>query len=319
MTKKYIQTLLLCIWIGGTSPSFAQSPDPKSAALAKIVPIADVHLHTYSRNGPASDDIVQRMNANGVRWGGGVGDLRHDIAEALGNRHIPAAGQREFAESFIRQGSVTLVEKENIYFRDLFRNAREMFAAGTIKGFGELHTNNESSGPPPFRRKIKTDNPAMRKFYEIANDYGGFIQIHSQQNPEFTEDILRLSADFPNTLTILSHCLPLAQPEDLANLFNQRKNIMCEMSASGELHNRLAKINRPGRAHTTEGLRPKWKALIEAYPDRIMLGSDTCCGWDAYYGEAIAEIHTNLLPYLRSDVIELVAYKNALRVFKLQM
>jgi hypothetical protein len=48
-----------------------------------------------------------------------------------------------------------------------------------------------------------------------------------------------------------------------------------------------------------------------------MLGSDTCCGWDAYYDEAITEIRTNFLPYLRSDVIEQVAYKNAIRIFKL--
>lgn len=307
----YFGFLLFC------SQSFAQAPNPQSIALAKTVPIADLHLHTYSRNGPSSQDVVQRMNANGVRWGGGVGDLRQDIAESLGSRHIPAAGQREFAESFFRQGPSTLVATENLYFRDLFGNARDLFAAGTIMGFGELHTNNESSGPKPFRRNIRTDNPAMRKFYDIANDFGGFIQIHAQHNAEFTEDILRLAADYPNTTTILSHCLPLAQPDDLANLFKQRKNIMCEMSATGELHIRLAKVTRPGRAYNSQGLYPKWKALIEAYPDRIMLGSDMCCGWDAFYDEAITEIRTYFLPYLRPDVIEQVAYKNALRVFKI--
>jgi len=49
------------------------------------------------------------MNANNVRWGGGVGDLRGDIANALGNKHMVTAGQREFAESYIRQGPSTLV------------------------------------------------------------------------------------------------------------------------------------------------------------------------------------------------------------------
>lgn len=311
-------TLITCGLLLLANVGFTQTLDPASIELAKTVPIADIHLHTYSRNGPSSADIVKKMNANNVRWGGGVGDLRLDIAEALGKRHIPAAGQREFAESFFRQGAATLVATDNVYFIDLFTNARNMFAAGTIKGFGELHTNNESSGPQPFRRKIRTDNPAMRKFYDIANDYGGFIQIHSQHNAEFTEDILRLTADFPNTITILSHCLPLSKPDDLAYLFKQRKNIMCELSATGELHIRLAKVIRPARVYTADGLRSTWKTLIEAYPDRIMLGSDTCCGWDAYYDEAITEIRTNLLPGLRPDVIEQIAYKNALRVFKLQ-
>ena len=317
MKTQHVRIALAALAFAISSSGVAQTPDPISVELAKTVPIADIHSHTYSRNGPSSADVVERMNANNVRWSGGVGDLRIDIANALGSRHIPAAGQREFAETFIRQGPTALIETENVYFRDLFRDAHEMFSKGIIKGFGELHTNNDSSGPPPFRRKIPTDNPVIRKFYGIANEFGGFVQLHTQHNKEFTEDILRLSADFPNTTTILSHCLPLGQPEDLANLFGQRKNIMCELSANGDLHPRLARVNRPGRAYTANGLRPKWKELIENFPDRFMLGSDTCCGWDAYYAEAIAEIRTNLLPYLRPDVLEQVAYKNALRVFKL--
>lgn len=315
--KTLFSIFILAALVSISSVGLAQTQDARSVELAKTVPIADIHMHTYSRNGPGTAEVVERMTANNIRWGGGVGDLRRDIADALHGRHIPAAGQREFAESFFRQGASSLVETENVYFRDLFREAHDMFAKGTIKGFGELHTNNEHSGPQPFRRKLKTDNPVIRKFYAIANEFGGFVQLHTQHNAEFTEDILRLSEDFPNTTTILSHCLPHGQPEDLANLFKQRKNIMCEMSATGELHNRLARVNRPGRAYSANGLRPKWKALIEEFPDRIMLGSDTCCGWDAHYNEAITEIRTNLLPYLRFDVIEQVAYKNALRVFKL--
>ena len=315
--KTLFSIFVLAALVSISSVGLAQTQDARSVELAKTVPIADIHMHTYSRNGPGTAEVVERMTANNIRWGGGVGDLRRDIADALHGRHIPAAGQREFAESFFRQGASSLVETENVYFRDLFREAHDMFAKGTIKGFGELHTNNEHSGPQPFRRKLKTDNPVIRKFYAIANEFSGFVQLHTQHNAEFTEDILRLSEDFPNTTTILSHCLPHGQPEDLANLFKQRKNIMCEMSATGELHNRLARVNRPGRAYSANGLRPKWKALIEEFPDRIMLGSDTCCGWDAHYTEAITEIRTNLLPYLRFDVIEQVAYKNALRVFKL--
>ncbi len=317
MAMSLIKLIAFAIAIIAPVAGLTQALDPKSVELAKTVPIADIHMHTYSRNGPGTTEAVERMAVNNVRWGGGVGDLRFDIADALRGRHIPAAGQREFAESFFRQGPSTLVATENVYFRDLFRDAHDMFAKGIIKGFGELHTNNESSGPPAFRRKIKTDNPVIRKFYEIANEFGGFVQLHTQHNAEFTDDILRLTADFPNTTTILSHCLPLGQPEDLAYLFKQRKNIMCEMSATGELHNRLARVNRPGRAFNSDGLRPRWKTMIEEFPDRIMIGTDTCCGWDMHYTEAVTEIRTNFLPYLKPETIEQIAYKNALRVFKL--
>ena len=84
--------------------------------------------------------------------------------------------------------------------------------------------------------------------YAIANKYDGFIQIHSQQNDSFTTDILKLSADFPNSITVLSHCLPASQPNNLANLFAQRKNIVCEMSATGSAHNKILGINRPARS-----------------------------------------------------------------------
>ena len=138
--RSTLRTTLLLAGLLLSGLCLAQAPDPRAVALAKTVPIADVHLHTYSRNGPNAEDVVEKMNANNVRWGGGVGDLRGDIANSLGNRHISAAGQREFAESYFRQGASTLVATENVYFRDLFRDARDMFVTGTIKGFGELHT-----------------------------------------------------------------------------------------------------------------------------------------------------------------------------------
>ena len=290
----------------------------ESIELAKTISIADVHMHTYFRGGPSSDAFMEQMDKNNVKWGGAVGDYRADVADKLKDRHIPAIGQMEFMEVFFSRGASALTDEENWTFKRLYKNAEEQFANGTIKGFGELHTDNHSSGPQNIRRTIRTDNPAIRKMYSIADKYNGFVQIHSQQDENFTADILKLAADFPNSITILSHCLPASQPRDLANLFNQRKNIVCEMSATGSAHNKILGINRPARAFDENGLRPAWRNLIETYPDQIMLGTEACCGWFNSYSDMVAEIRNNLLPYLPPDLMEKVAYKNAVRIFRLK-
>ncbi len=297
--------------------SFAQST-PETVELAKNIPIADVHMHTYSRGGPSSAALLEQMDKNNVRWGGAVGDYRADVADKLKERYIPAIGQVEFMEVFFSRGASALTDEENWTFKRLYKNAEEQFANGTVKGFGELHTDNHSSGPQNIRRTIRTDNPAIRRMYAIANKYDGFIQIHSQQNDSFTTDILKLSADFPNSITVLSHCLPASQPNNLANLFGQRKNIVCEMSATGSAHNKILGINRPARAFDDNGLRPAWKELIETYPDQVMIGTDACCGWFNSYSDMVNELRNNLLPYLSPDLMEKVAYKNAVRIFKLK-
>lgn len=289
-----------------------------SVQLAKTIPIADIHMHTYARGGPSSAAILEQMDKNNVRWGGAVGDFRTDVADRLKDRYIPAIGQIEFMEVFFSRGASALTDEDNWTFKRLYKNAEELFAKGTVKGFGELHTDNHSSGPHHIRRTIRTDNPAVRKMYAIANKYEGFIQIHAQQDENFTTDILKLSADYPNTITVLSHCLPVSQPNDLANLFSQRKNIVCEMSATGSVHNKILSINRPARAFDDNGLRPTWKNLIETYPDQIMVGTDACCGWFNYYGEMVQELRNNLLPHLSPEIIEKLAYKNAVRIFKLK-
>jgi len=301
-----------------TSLNVCAQHSAESVELAKNIPIADVHMHTYSRGGPSSAAILEQMDKNNVRWGGAVGDYRADVADKLKERYIPAIGQIEFMEVFFSRGASALTDEENWTFKRLYKNAEEQFASGAIKGFGELHTDNHSSGPQNIRRTIRTDSPAVRRMYAIANKFNGFVQIHSQHDANFTTDILKLSADFPNSITVLSHCLPASQPRDLANLFSQRKNIVCEMSATGSVHNKILGINRPARAFDENGLRPAWKNLIEAYPDQIMIGTDACCGWFNSYSDMVNELRNNLLPYLPPDLIEKIAYKNAVRIFKLK-
>jgi hypothetical protein len=294
---------------------FAQ-PTPDSIALANSVPIADIHMHTYEYKGRSSNWWREQMDANGVKWGGAVGDYREDVQAELGNRYIPAVGQQEFFKVFFKDGRSGLADPDN--FKELFVRAEKLFEAGKIKGFGEFHTDNHSSGPQGIRRSIRADNPAMRKFYEIANRYGGFVQIHAEFDSDFEKDILNLSADYPNTTTVLSHCLSTKNTDQIARIFSKQKNIVCEISSLGAVHINLFNIPRSPHAFDSGGLYSNWVKFIEAYPDQVLLGSDPCCGIDAAYSQIITELRTRVLPYLTPITMEKVAYKNAVRVFGLK-
>ena len=308
----------LCTLLLSLSGLAHPQPTPQSIELAKTVPIADVHMHTYQQNPRSAKWWRDMMDANGIQWGGAVGDYREDVQAELGERYIPAVGQAEFFKVFFKDGRSGLINPDNEIFKDLYLRSETLFKEGKIKGFGEFHTDNHSSGPPRIRRIIRTDNPAMRKFYEIANRYGGFIQIHAEFDGAFEKDILNLSADYPNTTTVLSHCLSTKDTDEPAALLSKRKNIICELSSLGAVHVNRLNIPRSPHAYDSGGLYRNWIKFIEAYPDQVLLGSDPCCGLDVAYSEIIAEIRTNVLPYLSLITMEKVANKNAVRIFSLK-
>jgi len=310
--------VLICLTLCTSVSGALAQPSPESIELAKTIPIADMHMHAYRRDGPRASEVLEQMDKNGVRWGGAVGDFREDVSKLLGTRYIPALGQAEFARVFFSKGEKALMDDTDPIFQQLFAEAERRFADGTARGFGELHTDNHTSGPMRMRRYIPTDNPVMRKFFTIANKYDGFVQIHTQLDGRFNDDILRLASDFPNVKVILAHCLPGAKPADLGRLFEARPNIFCELSAQGAIQNRLSGLSRPPRVFSHDGVRTDWLDLFKQHPTRVMVGSDACCGWFGSYSEMIDEIRTNLLPYLAPELMEKLAYKNAVALFNLK-
>lgn len=293
---------------------------PQSAELAKTIPIADVHMHIDFSAGDQPDFYIEQMNRNNVKWAGAVGSYLPNTTKALGDRYIPTVGQGEFFTVFRNSGANGLTNVDDPAFQRLFKNAESGLPAKRFKGFGELHTDNHNSGPPMIRRHIRTDNPVMRQIYAIANKSGGFVQIHAQMDRDFEKDILSLSSDFPNTTTILSHCLSTDDPDDVRTLFKQRTNIVCELSSGGPMHKQLSLGYKPsvGNVFSSTKLKSDWKKLIEDYPNQVMIGSDNCCGLENQYDALITELRSGVLQNLPPEVMEKVAYKNAVRIFGLE-
>lgn len=286
-------------------------PRPESEALALSVPIADVHMHFHARESTVRQ-MLQLMEENNVRWGGGVGDYDARLQEALGRRYIPTLGQPEFTRVLLSDGEAALQNVEHPVFVRFFREAEALMAAGKARGFGEIHISNRDSVgvQQAFERMIPLDSPVVRRMYEIANTHGGFVQIHYNKDATTVDQILAMAQRYPRALTIVSHCMSRGVPADMRRLFEGAPNVMCELSGSTHLHGVERVVSR-------DGIRSGWLRLVEDFPDRVMLGTDPCCGLMRRYGEIVQVLRTKALAAMRPQTLEMVAFRNAVRVFGL--
>lgn len=316
--------LFLSLIAAATAACFALSVHAQDARAARRqqaleVPIADVHMHLFP--GLTPQEALNRMDRNKVRWAGGVGALRKDTDVAafsalLGKRYFPAGGQPEMGAMWFAGGAAELVNAEGAAFKDMLAKVERDLKEGTIHGVGELILNNRASHPSPqFRRKVQTDAPTFVALFQLADRYGGFVQIHSEDDSDSVRGLENLATQFPKVPIILSHCLARATAASAKVLLEKYPNLYCETSARSSAI-LSAPMLQQYLMHDQHGAQPQWVALMEAMPDRFMVGSDDT-GHHAY-DTLISTIRTGLLPQLSEATLKKVAYENAVRVFKLE-
>jgi predicted TIM-barrel fold metal-dependent hydrolase len=314
--KKVITIIcsLICVSLSYAQPAswgVPVSPRPESEALAQSVPIADAHMH-FDIGRQSVWQMLQRMKDSNVRWGGAVGDYSAELQAALGPNYIAALGQAEFTKVLLSSGERGLQNIDHPVFVQFFREATALMALGKARGFGEIHINNRSNAAPNdlFSRSIPLDSPVVRRMYEIANLHSGFVQIHYNRDPNTVDQIVQMAQRYPNALTIVAHCMPLGSPDDVERIFDTVTNVMCEISGATPIHG-------VKRLLTYEGINSRWLELIENYPDRVMMGTDPCCGLMNRYGEIVQLMRSKALAAMTPKTLEKVAYQNAQRVFGL--
>jgi Amidohydrolase len=294
-----------------------------SKKLAQEVPIADVHRHVQRWVSP--ELLKQQMEKSNVRWSGAVGAPfgpfdTTPYAKLLQNKYIATTGQVELGDIFGQHGAAGLTDINLRTYQELLAGADKLFSSGQVKGFGELILNNKQTNPNvSFRRKVKIDSAPIEAMFAIADKHKGFVQIHSEDDPDSVEELKSLSTKYANTALILSHCLFTSNVDLIRNLLANSANIYCEMSARSRSHfpNPDSERAKPLIVYSEDSVKPEWVALIEEFPTRFMVGTDTY-NPRVNFEKNIEEIRGGLLSKLKASTIELVAYKNAVRVMRLE-
>ncbi len=308
-------TLTAAVHLG----AWAQAAPTDSAPLAATIPIADVHMHLY--RGLTPEELRAAMDRNNVRWGGGVGPVGpgydpQDFARLLGPRYFPAGAQAEQYVMHESGGSNELQNTESPRFKALLETLAGQFERREITGIGELVLNNHrSSYAPSFRRKVRIDADAFQAFYGMADKYQGFVQIHMDDDSDSIRELESVAQRYPKVPFILSHCLTRAPARTARALLERHPNLYCETSYRSTVRNGAPAL-QPYMIHDASSAQSAWIELIEAMPERFMVGSDIYTK-DVSYDAVIGAIRTGLLAKLSEPTLRKVAHENAVRVFRL--
>jgi hypothetical protein len=256
-------------------------------------PLFDTHLHyneeAFAPFPPA--DVFARMQRSGVRAvvaNSRPNDGTHALAQAP---HADAAGVR--IVPFVR-----LYRDRDDYtgwFADesIYEMVEQQLAAGTeagpYLGIGEFHLYGSANA----------DAPVARKLMRLAQDRNLAVLAHVDDDA-----IERLLDHAPRARLIWAHTGIGGEPAARVRaLLTRYPTLMGELSY------------RPGLTDADGHLSADWKALINAFPDRFMIGSDTWINarWAHYEGlMGAARLWLGDLP---PAVAQRVAWGNAATLF----
>ncbi len=288
----------------------------KGAALAALVmcsavaaaaeysgPLFDAHLHYNEeawdgKQGPHPiADVLARMQRNGVR--------------AIIANSRPNDGTHALAASpQTRAAGVTVVPFVRLYrnradynnwFRDesIYAMVQAELARGTgagpFRGIGEFHLYDSANA----------DGPVARKLMQLAEDRQLAVLAHIDDKA--VELLMAHTASRGQRLRMIwAHTgiggAPVARVDQLMARYPQ---LVGELSY------------RPGLTCEGGKLCPEWRQLIQKYPDRFVVGSDTWINqrWSSY--DQLMAGYRTWLGDLPADLARKVAWANAAGLFGL--
>ncbi|TLS36809.1 amidohydrolase family protein [Pseudalkalibacillus caeni] len=262
----------------------------------KDLPIIDVHNHDASA---MPLDYWNEYGIDRTVLFGNISEPAAQVTDSASWNHYIDHTDRIFP-SF---AGIPLDEENNMEFKKVMKehleqgylNIGEIVAAST---YSRLTSN----------LKWKAENPNwgnLPGLYELAEKYKVPVLLHI--DPPKGAPIAHLKralADHPKTIFIFGHGNVFNSPANLAKLLKNHDNLYIDFYAGFTRYDK-------GSSHKLEDFVP----IIEKYPDRFMLGSDSGSGIGLSDGyEAMYEVLNMLAP----ETAVKVAYQNYERLIEIQ-
>lgn len=303
---------------------------PRAADL----PIADVHFHLMLFM--EANALKDRMDRSNVRWtvsAGAIGSIQKgdpfsrdtQAWTVLGNRFITAVGGRETYRGELDEGTKFLTDQVNER-RNRELSRMDQLLAGGHRSLVETYPNAITSSADPLRRrKVPTNSPFFVEMMRLAIKHRTPLPMHMQWHADSVTELENLLATHPDGVIVLSHCGKDTVAENIRPLLTRHSNVFCDLGFRSTPQTTDESRKDPARTifwgpdiTGVAGVRPDWKRLIEDFPDRFMVAIDDVHSWEDY-DKVVVSIRTGLLDQLSPEAAEKVAYKNAIRVYRLKV
>ena len=169
---------------------------------------------------------------------------------------------------------------------------------------------------------ISPASPWVQRVFNISSNEQLTFQIHNDPEDDLLASLERMFAQYPNAQIIWTHLgqirypnrQTIYSPKYVDALLKKYNNLHFDLGVS------LPERVYPGTGFTQNTLQefsgelvPKWKKLIEKYPDRFTIGSDIAGNRYEYFPQKIENARV-ILSQLSKSTAEKIAYKNAWRL-----
>ncbi len=283
MTIRPLVALIVSLLVNGQTSAGGQ--DHATGAAVQDLPIFDAHIH-YKQpawSAYSVESIIELMDKSGVAMGlvsstPDEGTIR--LWEHAPNRIVP-----ELRPYHGAAGSSNWMKSSGM--REYLEQRLDSYPH---QGIGEFHIH-----------QLNTDDEVFfREIISLANARDIYLHVHSG-----TEPIRWLYSLDPTVKMIWAHAGLSTSAEDVYELMSDYPELVADTS-----------LRERDILDDSENLNPEWEKIINAFSNRLLVGSDTWVNsqWDNY--ENIIDSNRVWLSLLSRDTAEKIAYKNAERLFK---
>ena len=265
-------------------PSFADESEKHIGKGIEALPLFDAHVHykepAWEPYPPAA--VVELMDKSGVATA--LVSSTPDEGTIKLWRYAPNRIVPELRPYHGQAGSSNWTKAPDI-FDYLVKRLNDY----PHEGIGEFHLHNVDPD----------DEPLLRKIAELAKSRNIYIHVHSGKEP------VDLLFSFEPKLKIIWAHAGMSEPAQTVEIMMATYETLYADTSF-----------REGDILTPQGtIDPTWRLVLERFPDRFMVGSDTWVNeqWDSY--RQIMAVNRKWLSQFPRAIAEKIAFENAERLF----